>query len=81
MDEARAVFSEAAEPLLDRLPDARLSNAPELFGSAISVGIVDVVLGLEAARPVEVIERWLSARTREFSLGAAGGAAFRSKGR
>ena len=82
IDEARAVFCEAAEPLLDRLSeaDAALERA-RLFGSAISVGIVDVVLGLEAARPVEVIERWLEYRLEgEFSLGAAGGRRIPLKG-
>jgi RecB family exonuclease len=39
MDEARAVFSEAAEPLLDRLPEADAAlERTRLFGSAISVG-------------------------------------------
>ncbi len=82
MDEARAVFSEAAEPLLDRLPEADAAlERTRLFGSAISVGIVDVVLGLEAARPVEVIERWLEYRLEgEFSLGAAGGRRIPLKG-
>ena len=45
-----------------------------LFGSAISVGIVDVVLGLEASRPTPVRERWLEYRLEgEFSLGGADG--------
>ena len=82
MDEARAVFVEAAQPLLDRLPDADAAlERTRLFGSAISVGIVDVVLGLEAARPVEVLERWLEYRLEgEFSLGAAGGRRIPLKG-
>lgn len=82
MDEARAVFSEAAEPVLGRLPEADAAlERTRLFGSAISVGIVDVVLGLEAARPVEVIERWLEYRLEgEFSLGAAGGRRIPLKG-
>ena len=55
---ARRSFADVAEPLLARLPeaDAALERA-RLFGSAISVGIVDVVLGLEASRPAEVAER------------------------
>jgi RecB family exonuclease len=45
-----------------------------LFGSAISVGIVDVVLGLEASRPVDVIDRWLEYRLDgRFSLGSGDG--------
>ena len=82
IDDARAVFAAAAAPLLDQLPpaDASLERA-RLFGSAISVGIVDVVLGLEAARPVEVAERWLEYRLEgAFSLGAAGGRRIPLKG-
>jgi RecB family exonuclease len=60
VDEARELFAEVAGPLLARLPDADAAlERTRLFGSAISVGIVDVVLGLEASRPVEVKERWL----------------------
>jgi RecB family exonuclease len=82
MDQARAVFADAAEPLLARLSDADASlERTRLFGSAISLGIVDVVLGLEAARPVEVAERWLEYRLEgEFSLGAAGGRRIPLKG-
>ena len=68
---ARAVFAEVAEPLLARLPpaDASLERA-RLFGSPLSVGIVDVILGMEASRPDPVQERWLEYRLEgEFSLG------------
>ena len=71
VDAARALFVEVAEPLLDRLPpaDAALERA-RLFGSAIKVGIVDTVLGLEASRPSPVRERWLEYRLKgEFALG------------
>jgi hypothetical protein len=45
-----------------------------LFGSAISLGIVDVVLGLEASRPVDVQERWLEYRLEGgFALGSPDG--------
>jgi RecB family exonuclease len=75
LDDARAVFAETAEPLLANLAEADSAlERTRLFGSAISVGIVDVVLGLEASRPVDVVERWLEYRLEgEFSLGAAGG--------
>jgi ATP-dependent helicase/DNAse subunit B len=75
MDDARAVFAETAEPLLVNLAEADAAlERTRLFGSAISVGIVDVVLGLEASRPVDVVERWLEYRLEgEFSLGAPGG--------
>lgn len=71
VDAARALFREVAEPLLERLPEAEASlERARLFGSAISVGVVEVVLGLEAARPGVVTERWLEYRLEgEFSLG------------
>lgn len=68
---ARAVFAEVAAPLLVSLPptDAALERA-RLFGSALSVGIVDVVLALEASSTEPVRERWLEYRLDgEFSLG------------
>ena len=72
VDAARELFARVAEPLLARLPESDASlERTRLFGSAISVGIVDVVLGLEAARPIEVHERWLEHRFEgEFSLGS-----------
>ncbi|HEX5111012.1 MAG TPA: PD-(D/E)XK nuclease family protein, partial [Vicinamibacterales bacterium] len=73
LDAARAMFAEVAAPLLDRLgdADARLERL-QLFGSAISVGAIDVVLGLEASRPMPVQERWLEYRLEgTFSLGVA----------
>ncbi|MSO29467.1 MAG: hypothetical protein EXQ48_00800 [Acidobacteria bacterium] len=75
LDAARALFEEVARPLLSRLPEADASlEWTRLFGSAISVGIVDVVLGLEASRPAVVQERWLEYRLEgEFSLGGADG--------
>jgi len=75
LDAARSLFEEVARPLLSRLPEADASlEWTRLFGSAISVGIVDVVLGLEASRPAVVQERWLEYRLEgDFSLGAADG--------
>jgi RecB family exonuclease len=72
---ARALFVEVAEELLTRLPDADAAlERARLFGSAIATGIVDVVLGLEAARPDAVRERWLEHRLEgEFVLGGADG--------
>ncbi|MGH7336957.1 MAG: PD-(D/E)XK nuclease family protein, partial [Myxococcota bacterium] len=75
LDAARALFAEVAAPLLSSLPeaDAALERA-RLFGSAIATGIVDVVLGIEASRPVNVVERWLEYRLDgEFSLGSPDG--------
>jgi ATP-dependent helicase/nuclease subunit B len=75
LETAREIFASVAEPLLARLPevDAALERT-RLFGSAIAVGLVDVVLGLEATHPIEVVERWLEYRLEgEFTLGAPGG--------
>jgi RecB family exonuclease len=74
VDAARVLFAEVAEPLLARLPqsDAALERA-RLFGSALSVGVIDTILSMETARPGTVRERWLEYRLEgEFSLGADG---------
>jgi RecB family exonuclease len=82
VDEARALFQEVTEPLLARFSEAEaLLERARLFGSAASVGIVDVVLGLEASRETPVRERWLEYRfAGAFSLGANGGSAVPIKG-
>jgi ATP-dependent helicase/nuclease subunit B len=75
LDDARTLMSEVAAPLLDRLPpaDAALERA-RLFGSAISTGSVELVLGHEASAPVDVRERWLEYRLEgEFVLGSPDG--------
>jgi RecB family exonuclease len=60
IDAARRLFGEIAAPMLARLPEAEAAlERSRLFGSAISVGLVDVVLGLEASHPVRVERRWL----------------------
>lgn len=74
LDEARAMCAGIAEPLLARLPagDAALERM-RLFGSATSVGAVDVVLEVEAVRPPDVVERWLEYRLDgPFRLGGDG---------
>lgn len=70
LDAARTLFQEIAAPLLAQLPDADAAlERARLFGSAIAVGIVDIVLSLEAGRPTEVVERWLERRFEgEFAL-------------
>ena len=72
LDDARALFRDVAEPLLERLPGPEASlERTRLFGSAIAMGIVDVVLGIEASRPVSVKERLLEHElTGEFTLGS-----------
>jgi RecB family exonuclease len=74
MEEARDVFAAAAEPLLGGLADADAAlERARLFGSAISVGIADTALALEASSSGEVRERWLEYRFEgEFSLGVPG---------
>ena len=75
LDRARDVAVEAAAPLLEALgeADAALERA-RLFGTAISTGLIDLVLAIEAERPAEtVIERWLERRfDGAFALGAGG---------
>jgi RecB family exonuclease len=82
VDQARQMFQDVAEPLLARFSEAEaLLERARLFGSAVSVGIVDVVLGLEASRPAPVQERWLEHRfDGAFSLGAAGGSTVAIRG-
>ncbi len=74
-DDARALFGEVAGEMLARLPEADAGlERTRLFGSAISTGIVDLVLGIEAARPVDVRERWLEYRMEgEFALSGSDG--------
>ena len=75
VDEARVLFQDVAGPMLARFSEAEaLLERARLFGTAVSIGIVDVVIGLEASRPVAVRERWLEYRLEgEFSLGVPGG--------
>src|SRR5204863_8938625 len=82
IDAARALFAEVAGPLLANLPEADAAlERTRLFGSAISLGIIDVVLGLEASHPVAVADRWLEyRRDGSFSLAAAGGRAVSLRG-
>jgi RecB family exonuclease len=82
LDEARALMTEVAEPLLARLPEADAAlERTQLFGSAISTGSVEIVLGHEAAAPADVEERWLEYRLEgEFVLGAPGGRMVALKG-
>jgi RecB family exonuclease len=75
VDRARALFAVVAEPLLTALPDADAAlERARLFGSAISLGIVDVVIDLEASRAATVEDRWLEHRLEgDFTLGSADG--------
>jgi putative RecB family exonuclease len=82
LDEARALFLSTAEPLLSALrpSDAALERA-RLFGSAMAVGVVDVLLNLEATAQGPVVDRWLERRFEgRFSLGAADGVALPIRG-
>ena len=82
IDAARALFAEVAEPLLENLPEADAAlERTRLFGSAISVGIIDVVLGLEASHPIEVVDRRLEYRLEgNFALGTTGRRAISLRG-
>jgi RecB family exonuclease len=74
LDEARAVFRDVAEQMLSELPEADAAlERMRFFGSAVSTGIVETVLRLEATRPAAVRERWLEYRLEgSFSLGSQG---------
>ena len=82
IDAARALFEDVAAVMLSRLPDAEAAlERSRLFGTAASIGIVDIVLELEASRPLEVRERWLEYRFEgEFCLGAPGDRSVALKG-
>jgi RecB family exonuclease len=75
LDEVRALFEEVSIPILARLSDAEAEiERARLFGSAIAVGLVDVVLEIEADRPVRVQERLLEYPLEgTFTLGADAG--------
>ena len=72
LDRARDVAISVAEPLLEALgeADAALERA-RLFGTAISTGLIDIVLAQEVERPAEpIVERWLEHRfDGGFALG------------
>jgi RecB family exonuclease len=75
LDDARVLMAEVAEPLLARLPpaDAALERA-RLFGSAISIGSVDVVFEREVSSDARVVSRRLEHRLEgEFGLGDPNG--------
>src|SRR5690606_37359266 len=58
--EARAIAFDVAERHLAALPPSEAAlERTRLFGSPVAAGIVDVVLRMEAERPVRVIERRL----------------------
>lgn len=75
LDRARQIAIQVAEPLLEALgeADAALERA-RLFGTAISTGLIDIVLAQEAERPAEqVVERWLEHRfDGAFAIGPDG---------
>jgi len=75
LDEARALFRDVCGPLLARIPDADAAlERARLFGSAVSSGMADLVLELEASRSGAVRQRWIEHELNgEFSLGASDG--------
>lgn len=82
LDDARALFRDVAEPRLARLPEAEAAiERTRLFGSAVAVGLADVVFGMEAERDREVVERLLEYPLEgEFALGGESGRTASLKG-
>jgi RecB family exonuclease len=72
LDEARMVFASVVEARLGLMPegDAAIERT-RMMGSPVAPGLGEIVLGIEAERPGEVVERLL-----EFPLG--GDAVFRA---
>jgi RecB family exonuclease len=71
VDRAAELFAAIAEPMLATLPESEAAlERTRLFGSAISVGVAEVVLGLEAVRSDDVRGRRLEHRFEgSFALG------------
>jgi RecB family exonuclease len=75
LERAREVAVSVAEPLLVALGDADAAlERARLFGTAISTGLIDIVLAQEVERPAEpVVERWLEHRfDGSFAIGPEG---------
>jgi len=75
LDRAKEVAVTVAEPLLQALGDADAAlERARLFGTAISTGLIDIVLAQEVERAAEpVVERWLEHRfDGSFALGPDG---------
>ena len=75
LERAREVAATVAEPLLTALGDADAAlERARLFGTAISTGLIDIVLAQEAERPAEAVTgRWLEHRfDGAFAIGPDG---------
>jgi ATP-dependent helicase/nuclease subunit B len=73
--EARSLLEQVMQPMLQRLTpaDAALERA-RLLGSPVAAGLADLVLRMEAARPLPVLERRLEERFEgRFALAGAEG--------
>ncbi len=82
LDDARSLFREVIDPLLAQLPDADAAlERTRLLGSAVAVGLADIVFTMEAEREREVVERLLEHPLEgEFALGDLSGRTVRLKG-
>jgi RecB family exonuclease len=60
LEDARAMFTAAADRILEQLPDAEAGlERTRLLGSSAAAGLGEAVLRMEAERPVAVVERLL----------------------
>ena len=75
LDDARAMFTAAADRILEHLPDAEAGlERTRLLGSSAAAGLGEAVLRMEAERPVAVVERLLEHRLEgAFSIATASG--------
>jgi ATP-dependent helicase/nuclease subunit B len=75
LEDARAMFTAAADRILEQLPDADAGlERTRLLGSSAAAGLGEAVLRMEAERPVAVVERLLEHRLEgAFSIATASG--------
>src|ERR1700759_2147598 len=63
LDDARSLFEEIVERLVERLPEGEAGlERTRLLGSPAAAGLGDAVFRMEAERPASVVERLLEQR-------------------
>lgn len=74
LDDARALFAEVVDALLERLPESeRALERARLLGSPVGAGLGERSFRFEASRPTPIVERLLEfPLSGEYSFAAAG---------